>query len=145
MASALIPAICLYAQVIRDAQDFASRLRVTLIVEWQDEGERLTFFVARGKASRGSGAQAIAYLLMLADEANLPVVIDVLESEPALIRYYWRFGFRLGDGSGVAEIVALADLLAARTRFLQKAGHTAADFGVTFMGRDRHAGGLLEP
>lgn len=127
--------------VIDAATAHALGMGVALVVEWQDEQERLTFVVERRSGAPGSGAATIAELLRLADEAGLEVAIDVLESIPELVHYYRRFGFRAFSEATdpilteAEEEAGVADLRVRRNRFLTTAGNAPSDLGVTFMWR----------
>ena len=128
------------ADVIAKASAFASDQGVDLDAEW--DGVRIMFMIHRRSASPGSGATVLANLLALADDSRLPVMLDVLESEPALVRYYWRFGFRILDGTAKGERDDLLKLEAERRAFLARPENEGHAFGVTTMWRDRHAGAL---
>lgn len=126
-------------QVIALAVGHAKSLGVTLDVDRIDD--RLIFAIDRGNAPKGSGATAISELIRLADEADIDVLLDVKASEVALVGYYWRFGFRIHDGTPRGETRDLDKL----TRQIER--HCARecdreDFGVTTMWRDRWAGPL---
>lgn len=120
---------------------FAGNIGVDLVVEWQDDQRRLTFMVERRGGDPGSGARAISHLLELADAAGIEVAIDVLRSIPALIRYYWRFGFRAySEGAHDDELRELERYQVIRAEFLSRPGATEDDLGVTFMWRDAPRG-----
>lgn len=125
--------------LIRDARAHASSLGVDLDVEYQEEQERLTFAVKRGDGAPGSGEAAIRHLLRLADAEGIPVAIDVADSIPALIRYYWRFGFRAFSDDDAVERAELEAYAARRDELLREAGGRR-EFGVTFMWRDGPGG-----
>lgn len=121
--------------VITSSTAFASNIGVDLIVEWQDEQGRLAFVIERQTGSLGAGAKAIAFLLRQADLARLPVVIDVIQSQPRLIQYYWQFGFACQSSTDQnLEQQALDDIKHQRDAYIKR-GSDIADFGVTFMWR----------
>lgn len=128
--------------IARSAAAEADAIGVELIVEWQQDQQRLTFAVTRLSGPPGTGADAIRHLLHLADGAGVEVAIDVLESSPDLLRYYRRFGFRAFSEAidptvvETEEEAGIEELTTMRNAFLAIAGNTAADFGVTFMWRD---------
>jgi hypothetical protein len=126
-------------EVIEFAVDNAKSLGVTLDVDRVDD--RLIFAIDRGEAPRGSGAAAIAELVRLADGADIEVLLDVKASEVALVGYYWRFGFRIHDGTPKGEAGDLAKLTRQIERHCAR-GRDREDFGVTTMWRDRWAGPL---
>lgn len=111
----------------------AESLGVSLIVEWEEEAHRLTFHIDRGSAPKGSGGRAITRLVELADDAGIDVTLNVVNSEPDLVRHYWRFGFRLCSEDPDEETGELKLLEAERSAFLSKPGNEPVDFGVTFM------------
>lgn len=129
--------------VARKAMIHAASIGVSLTVEWEEEAERLTFHIDRGSAPKGSGGTAIERLVSLADAADVDVTLDVVGSEPALVRHYWRYGFRLVSNDPAAETAELRLLEAERAAFLTGPDAEPVDFGVTFMWRDRGAGPLL--
>jgi len=118
------------------ARAMADGICVELHADWQEEQRRITFMVERRCGRPGSGADAIRHLLDLADEAGLPVVIDVMRSTPALIRYYWGFGFRMTDGDEATERSELAQVERENEAFLARPGNGPEDLPVTFMWRD---------
>jgi hypothetical protein len=133
-------------RTIEAAQDHARSLGVEMVVEWQDEQKRLTFLVHRNAAPKGSGAAAIRRLVELADEADLEVCLDVLDSSTRLVRYYWQFGFRICDGDPASETAGLAEMEAEQARIRRRARPDAEiDYGVEFMWRDRWAGPMIMP
>lgn len=130
-----------HEEIVRLAVAHATSLGVALDVE--SDGDRLMFAVDRRDAPKGRGAQAIAELVRLADEADVELALDVAFSEPALVRYYWRFGFRMHDGTPEgenADLQALCEEIAAHLA----AGRPRDDFGVTTMWRNRWTGPLGE-
>lgn len=56
-------------------------------------------YVERGPQD-GSGKKAIGDILKFADENGLVTVLSVLHSDPKLIRYWHRYGFRV---NGIAD------------------------------------------
>lgn len=129
------------AAVVAEATAHAKALGVVLDMD-ADEG-RIVFAIDRGDAPKGSGAAAVSHMLALADAADVAVVLDVAASEPALVRYWWRFGFRLVDGDAAAEQADLALLTEERDRFLADPRNAGEVHPVTTMYRDRYAGPLL--
>jgi len=127
------------------AMTHAASIGVALVVEWDDDRARLTFHVDRGDAPKGSGGIAIRRLIDLADAADVDITLDVVNSEPALVRHYWNFGFRLVSDDPVPEIDELRILEAERSAFLAEPGNEPVDLGVTFMWRGRGGGPLPRP
>lgn len=121
---------------------FAGTLGVEFVATW--EMGRISFLIRRNDASPGAGAQVIRHLLALADANDIPVALDVLDSVPRLIEYYWQFGFRAFDDKEdhLVERECLEQFRKDRSAFLALPGRVPSDYGVTFMWRDRHAGPL---
>lgn len=123
-------------RIAKRSKRHAAAIGVDLEVEWQYEEKRLTFIVDRQDGAPGSGAIAIQHLLDEADGHGIPVVIDVIQSIPALIRYYWRFGFRcFSDHDDAAELAELQKIERERAEYLARPGADPHDYDVTFMWR----------
>lgn len=107
-----------------------------------DMNGRMAFAIARhDNASPGQGALVITELLKMADDADVEVYIDVRAGEPALLRYYHQFGFRLIDGDCDDEENEVLAIAAEREAWTA-GGHDLDDLGVTTMFRDRWSGPL---
>lgn len=136
------------AQAVIDATTaHAASLGVEMIVEWETDKDRLTFFIHRRDAPKGSGAAILRQLVELADQADLEVSIDVVQSHVRLVRYYWDFGFRVDAGDHASETAAIVDMLEQQARMAER-DHLRGieiDHGVTTMWRDQWAGALTPP
>ena len=130
--------------VAERAMRFAASIDVEMFVDWQDEQQRLTFMIRRNDAPKGAGARAILRLVELADADDIEISLDVLGSIPRLVRYYWRFGFRICAGDHASETAGLAEMVEEQRVETQKARGAEVDFGVVTMWRDRWAGPLQD-
>lgn len=139
-AVAVRPERCDGSDAIRIAELKADELGVEFHADY--EAGRIMFSINRGSAAPGSGAIVIDALLRSADACDVPVVLDVKESIPRLVEYYWRFGFRLIDGDAVSERAELDDLRRRRQRSIDRNPGNSEEYGVTTMWRDRYAGPL---
>jgi hypothetical protein len=143
-----VPTIPSEATTVIDAvQSHALSLGVEMVLEWEGEKERLTFFIDRHDAPKGSGAAVLRRLVELADRADLGISIDVVQSNVRLVRYYWDFGFRVDAGDHASETAAIVDMVEQQTRTAERdrLRGIEIDFGVTTMWRERWAGPLTAP
>jgi hypothetical protein len=130
-------------RVVLEATAHAASLGVDLHVDYDVERRRLSFSIYRNDAPVGSGAQAIRRLVDLADEADVEVTLDVMGSEPKLVEYYWRFGFRMCGGDLRSETDDLALLRREReTTMARRGSYGDPIHSVVTMWRERHAGPL---
>jgi hypothetical protein len=82
------------AIVIKETLAYANSLGVEMHLDYDPERKRIMMSIYRRNAPPGSGAKAMQYMLNIADEQYVPIVLDVDKSTPRLIQYYWQFGFR---------------------------------------------------
>jgi hypothetical protein len=130
--------------VADEACAYAASIGVELHVDCDEVRNRVCFMINRNDAPKGSGAKALRRLVDIADAADVEVSLDVKESEPRLVRYYWRFGFRLSAGDARSETTELSKLKQERERFLATNPRMEpVDFGVVTMWRDRWAKPLI--